>query len=117
MWTGIGVARPGSASDALTISTWRRNTRRTPSSERKATSIVAVALRAAVVRTPCAGVEESPAMIDAKNLVKHYGSTTAVDDLSFVVQPGIVTGFLGPNGSGKSTTMRMMIGLDHPDKG
>src|SRR6202043_4128755 len=44
-------------------------------------------------------------------------STTAVDDLSFVVQPGIVTGFLGPNGSGKSTTMRMMIGLDYPDKG
>ena len=56
-------------------------------------------------------------MIDAKNLVKHYGKTMAVDDLSFVVQPGIVTGFLGPNGSGKSTTMRMMIGLDHPDKG
>jgi ABC-2 type transport system ATP-binding protein len=56
-------------------------------------------------------------MIDAKNLAKHYGKTTAVDDLSFVVQPGIVTGFLGPNGSGKSTTMRMMIGLDHPDKG
>lgn len=62
-------------------------------------------------------MEESCAMIDAKNLVKHYGSTKAVDDLSFVVQPGIVTGFLGPNGSGKSTTMRMMIGLDHPDKG
>ena len=56
-------------------------------------------------------------MIEAKGLVKHYGSTTAVDDLSFVVRPGIVTGFLGPNGSGKSTTMRMMIGLDHPNKG
>ena len=56
-------------------------------------------------------------MIDAKGLVKHYGQTTAVDDLSFSVRPGIVTGFLGPNGSGKSTTMRMMIGLDHPDKG
>jgi ABC-2 type transport system ATP-binding protein len=56
-------------------------------------------------------------MIDAEGLVKRYGSTTAVDDLSFTVQPGIVTGFLGPNGSGKSTTMRMMIGLDHPDKG
>ena len=56
-------------------------------------------------------------MIDATHLVKRYGSTTAVDDLSFVVQPGIVTGFLGPNGSGKSTTMRMMIGLDRPDKG
>jgi ABC-2 type transport system ATP-binding protein len=62
-------------------------------------------------------MEESCAMIDAKNLVKHYGSTMAVDGLSFEVLPGIVTGFLGPNGSGKSTTMRMMIGLDHPDKG
>jgi ABC-2 type transport system ATP-binding protein len=62
-------------------------------------------------------MEESCAMIDARNLVKHYGKTTAVDDLSFVVKPGIVTGFLGPNGSGKSTTMRMMIGLDYPDKG
>jgi ABC-2 type transport system ATP-binding protein len=56
-------------------------------------------------------------VIDAEGLVKRYGSTTAVDDLSFQVQPGVVTGFLGPNGSGKSTTMRMMIGLDHPDKG
>jgi ABC-2 type transport system ATP-binding protein len=62
-------------------------------------------------------MEDSCAMIDAQHLVKRYGTTTAVDDLSFEVQPGIVTGFLGPNGSGKSTTMRMMIGLDHPDKG
>jgi ABC-2 type transport system ATP-binding protein len=56
-------------------------------------------------------------VIEARGLVKRYGSTTAVDDLSFSVRPGIVTGFLGPNGSGKSTTMRMMIGLDHPDRG
>jgi len=56
-------------------------------------------------------------MIEAESLTKRYGSTTAVDDLSFTVQPGIVTGFLGPNGSGKSTTMRMILGLDRPDKG
>ena len=56
-------------------------------------------------------------MIEATGLVKRYGTTTAVDDLSFTVRPGIVTGFLGPNGSGKSTTMRMMLGLDRPDRG
>ena len=52
-------------------------------------------------------------MIVARGLTKRYGSVTAVDDLSFTVQPGVVTGFLGPNGSGKSTTMRLMLGLDH----
>ncbi len=56
-------------------------------------------------------------MIEARGLVKRYGSTTAVDNLSFDVRPGTVTGFLGPNGAGKSTTMRMMIGLDQPDAG
>lgn len=56
-------------------------------------------------------------MIEAVGLSKHYGATTAVDDLSFSVKPGVVTGFLGPNGSGKSTTMRMVLGLDHPDRG
>jgi ABC-2 type transport system ATP-binding protein len=56
-------------------------------------------------------------MIEARNLSKRYGSTVAVNDLSFTVKPGIVTGFLGPNGSGKSTTMRMIIGLDHPNGG
>jgi ABC-2 type transport system ATP-binding protein len=56
-------------------------------------------------------------MIEARGLVKRYGSTTAVDNLSFDVQPGTVTGFLGPNGAGKSTTMRMIIGLDRPDAG
>jgi ABC-2 type transport system ATP-binding protein len=56
-------------------------------------------------------------MIDARGLVKRYGEKTAVDDLSFTVKPGIVTGFLGPNGSGKSTTMRMIVGLDAPTKG
>jgi ABC-2 type transport system ATP-binding protein len=56
-------------------------------------------------------------MIEARGLVKRYGSTTAVDNLSFDVMPGTVTGFLGPNGAGKSTTMRMMLGLDRPDAG
>src|SRR5213082_3601361 len=56
-------------------------------------------------------------MIEAKNLTKVYGDKRAVDDLSFVVRPGIVTGFLGPNGSGKSTTMRLILGLDAPTQG
>jgi len=56
-------------------------------------------------------------MIEARGLVKRYGPTTAVDNLSFDVLPGTVTGFLGPNGAGKSTTMRMIIGLDRPDAG
>jgi len=56
-------------------------------------------------------------MIEASGLVKRYGAKTAVDDLSFSVRPGVVTGFLGPNGSGKSTTMRLLLGLDRPDAG
>jgi ABC-2 type transport system ATP-binding protein len=56
-------------------------------------------------------------MIEALNLTKRYGEKTAVDDLSFTVKPGIVTGFLGPNGSGKSTTMRLILGLDAPSGG
>jgi ABC-2 type transport system ATP-binding protein len=56
-------------------------------------------------------------MIEAQGLTKRYGSTVAVDRLSFEVRPGVVTGFLGPNGSGKSTTMRMILGLDRPDGG
>jgi hypothetical protein len=56
-------------------------------------------------------------MIAARSLAKHYGKTVAVDDLSFDVTPGVVTGFLGPNGSGKSTTMRMIMGLDTPTSG
>ena len=56
-------------------------------------------------------------MIEAKHLTKRYGKTVAVDDVSFVVQPGRVTGFLGPNGAGKTTTMRMILGLDRPTAG
>jgi ABC-2 type transport system ATP-binding protein len=56
-------------------------------------------------------------MIKVTGITKRYGETLAVDDLSFEVNPGQVTGFLGPNGSGKSTTMRMIMGLDRPDAG
>ena len=56
-------------------------------------------------------------MIEAQSLSKNYGEKRAVDDLSFVVRPGVVTGFLGPNGSGKSTTMRLILGLDAPTAG
>jgi ABC-2 type transport system ATP-binding protein len=56
-------------------------------------------------------------VISISGLTKTYGETVAVDDLSFTVAPGVVTGFLGPNGSGKSTTMRMILGLDRPDQG
>jgi ABC-2 type transport system ATP-binding protein len=56
-------------------------------------------------------------MIEARGLTKDYGSKRAVDDLSFTVEPGVVTGFLGPNGSGKSTTMRLILGLDAPTSG
>jgi ABC-2 type transport system ATP-binding protein len=56
-------------------------------------------------------------MIEARGLTKRYGDKLAVDDLTFTVRPGVVTGFLGPNGAGKSTTMRMILGLDTPTKG
>ncbi|MBF4577214.1 ABC transporter ATP-binding protein [Frondihabitans sp. VKM Ac-2883] len=56
-------------------------------------------------------------MIEATSLTKTYGDKTAVDGISFTVEPGYVTGFLGPNGSGKSTTMRMIVGLDRPTSG
>ena len=56
-------------------------------------------------------------MIEARGLTKRYGSTTAVDGISFTIPPGTVTGFLGPNGAGKSTTMRMIVGLDRPTAG
>jgi len=56
-------------------------------------------------------------MIEVRELCKRYGSTMAVDHLSFVAPPGVVTGFLGPNGAGKSTTLRMILGLDAPTSG
>jgi ABC-2 type transport system ATP-binding protein len=56
-------------------------------------------------------------MIEARGLVKRYGSTAAVNDLTFTIRPGLVTGFLGPNGAGKTTTMRLILGLDYPSAG
>ena len=56
-------------------------------------------------------------MIQVQEFTKRYGDKVAVEDLSFVVQPGRVTGFLGPNGAGKSTTMRLILGLDAPTRG
>src|SRR5215216_3898809 len=56
-------------------------------------------------------------MIEAHELTKRYGDTSAVHSLSFTVAPGTVTGFLGPNGAGKSTTMRMLVGLTPPTSG
>src|SRR5215213_5036414 len=55
--------------------------------------------------------------IEVRGLRKRFGSTVAVDGLSFTVRPGEVTGFVGPNGAGKSTTMRLILGLDTPDEG
>ncbi|MYU23099.1 ATP-binding cassette domain-containing protein [Streptomyces sp. SID8352] len=55
--------------------------------------------------------------IDVRHLSKDYGGRRAVDDLTFTVRPGRVTGFLGPNGAGKSSTMRLVLGLDHPTSG
>ncbi len=56
-------------------------------------------------------------MIEVRDLTKRYGEKLAVDNLSFTVEPGRVTGFLGPNGAGKSTTMRLILGLDYPESG
>jgi ABC-2 type transport system ATP-binding protein len=56
-------------------------------------------------------------MIEARALSKRYGDKVAVNDISFTVKPGVVTGFLGPNGAGKSTTMRLILGLDAPTSG
>ena len=61
--------------------------------------------------------DEGVTVIEAQGLCKTYGKKVAVDDLTFTVRPGIVTGFLGPNGAGKSTTMRMILGLDAPTSG
>src|SRR5208337_4646403 len=61
--------------------------------------------------------EGSRPVIELRHLTKRYGPILAVDDLSFMVAAGQVTGFLGPNRSGKSTTMRMIVGLDAPTAG
>ena len=56
-------------------------------------------------------------MIRARALTKHFGDVIAVDEIDFGLEPGHITGFLGPNGSGKTTTMRLILGLDHPTRG
>lgn len=56
-------------------------------------------------------------MIECRGLTKRYGDRVAVEDLTFTIRPGVVTGFLGPNGAGKSTTMRLLLGLDRPTSG
>src|SRR6185312_3382281 len=63
------------------------------------------------------GRQEGFNMIEAQGLTKRYGDTLAVDNLSFSVEPGRITGFLGPNGAGKTTTMRLILGLDRPTSG
>jgi ABC-2 type transport system ATP-binding protein len=57
------------------------------------------------------------ATVEVNRLRKHYGPATALDNMTFTVRPGRVTGFVGPNGAGKSTTMRVILGLDRPDSG
>lgn len=56
-------------------------------------------------------------MIEVRSVTKRYGAKFAVDDVSFTVEPGMMTGLLGPNRAGKSTTMGMMLGLDRPTTG
>jgi ABC-2 type transport system ATP-binding protein len=68
-------------------------------------------------RAPYAVHHEETFVIEAVGLTKRYGAKIAVNDVSFTVRPGIVTGFLGPNGAGKSTTMRLIVGLDRPTAG
>src|SRR5262249_7066473 len=63
------------------------------------------------------GVRQRPHVIEVESLTKRFGSTLAVDDLTFAVKPGAITGFLGPNGAGKSTTMRAILGLVRPTAG
>jgi ABC-2 type transport system ATP-binding protein len=66
---------------------------------------------------PVTAGKRLPGVIEVEGLTKRFGSLTALDELSFTVQPGRVTGFLGPNGAGKSTTMRVILGLDAPTGG
>ena len=58
-----------------------------------------------------------PVRVEVRSLTKSFGAVRAVDDLSFTVEPGSITGFLGPNGAGKTTTLRMALGLERPDAG
>src|ERR1700751_1557427 len=66
---------------------------------------------------PSHAVKGECPVIAADGLSKRFGATLAVDQLSFTIRPGLVTGFLGPNGAGKTTAMRLILGLDHPSAG
>ena len=70
-----------------------------------------------ISRSPQEALANVAEVIEAQALTKRYGDKTAVDEVSFTIRPGMVTGFLGPNGAGKSTTMRMVVGLDRPTAG
>ena len=71
----------------------------------------------AIVTPMSVGTTTRGLPIEIRGLSKTFGPVLAVDDLSFTVEPGRVTGFLGPNGSGKTTTLRMLLGLVHPSSG
>lgn len=62
-------------------------------------------------------IDEPQAVIEVRDVHKRFGGTQALDGMSFTVKPGRITGFVGPNGAGKSTTMRVVLGLDQPDRG
>ena len=66
---------------------------------------------------PASTPHPSPVRVEVRGLSKSFGAVRAVDDLSFTVEPGSITGFLGPNGAGKTTTLRMALGLERPDAG
>ncbi|NEK57365.1 ABC transporter ATP-binding protein [Geodermatophilus sabuli] len=66
---------------------------------------------------PGSTAHRDPVRVEVRGLTKTFGAVRAVDDLTFTVEPGSVTGFLGPNGAGKTTTMRMVLGLEEPDSG
>lgn len=79
------------------------------------TSVASARHRGLMSRGPANSRAED--LVVSHNLTKRYGERIVVDDLSFTVRPGVVTGFLGPNGAGKSTPMRMLVGLDRPTQG
>src|SRR5262249_15210021 len=126
-----GPARPHS----LLSATWTEKPRRIPTCGRRDTSTNAARtpLRGGVFPSsdrhrnrPCPGgirrldpapVSEEPTVIEVRNLSKRYGSTPAVQGLSFEVPKGQICGFLGPNGAGKSTTLRMLTGFLAPSEG
>ncbi len=66
---------------------------------------------------PGSSPHRGPVRVEVRGLSKSFGAVRAVDDLSFTVEPGSITGFLGPNGAGKTTTLRMALGLERPDAG